>query len=132
MATTLVNGVAIASGGALGALARYAVSGVALAGWSEKFPWGTLAVNALGCLVAGLAMWYLTQRGPVDEKLRLIAVVGFLGAFTTFSAFGVETLTLLREDRLGAAIGYALGSVTLCIACVAAGFALGSWMLGAR
>jgi len=117
----------VAMGGALGALGRY---GVGLVLPRAPFPLATLAVNVVGCLAIG---WYLVwstrgiAAGTLAEAraadLRLFFVVGLLGAFTTFSAFGHETVTLLREGALGAACA----SIALNL-----GLGLGAVLLGAR
>jgi len=99
----------IAAGGALGALARYGLSGLVHAWAGSRLPWGTLAVNLIGCFALGLLMELSRQTGWVPAEFRLVAGVGFLGAFTTFSTFGVETLLALEGgDWLGAAWNVAL------------------------
>jgi CrcB protein len=110
----------VAAGGALGAAARFlAAAGVArLCG--DRFPWGTLAVNVTGCLAIGLLMGALQGR----EGWRLLLVTGFLGAYTTFSAFGGETVDLLRRDEWGRAGLYVLGSVAAGLAAVRVGMVL--------
>ena len=83
----------VALGGALGSMARYGV-GMALAAWAGlSFPFGTLVVNVLGCFLIGLA---LAAGWGAEHPLRLLLVTGFLGGFTTFSAFGGETIELMR------------------------------------
>jgi len=95
---------AIGIGGALGAMARFGVSVWIDGRTGARFPWGTLAVNALGCLALGALMaWFATHDDP-SRRLRLFAATGFLGAFTTFSTFGFETLALARDGRHGAAL----------------------------
>ncbi|KFN48710.1 fluoride efflux transporter CrcB [Arenimonas composti] len=100
-------------GGALGAIARYGVS-LALAGSAARFPWPTFAVNVLGCLLIGLVAGVLA-RAPDGDTLRLFVVTGVLGGFTTFSAFGLETLTLMRRGDAALAAVYVLGSVGVCL-----------------
>ncbi len=80
-------------GGALGSMARY---GVSLALPSVGFPYATLAVNVIGCFCIGLAMPSVERAATLSPELRVLVIVGFLGGFTTFSAFGQETLALLR------------------------------------
>ena len=82
----------VAMGGALGSLGRYAV-GLAATWAGTSFPLGTLLVNVLGCFLIGLA---LAAGWASDQPLRLLLVTGFLGGFTTFSAFGGETIELFR------------------------------------
>lgn len=121
----MIKLLSIALGGALGALLRY---GLAL--WvtrqrpSASIPLGTLAVNALGCLVIGLVMGLIVSRDAFTPTARLFVLVGVLGSFTTFSTFGYETFVLLREGSLGAALGNAAANAGVGLACVWLGFAL--------
>ncbi len=107
--------------GGLGALVR-----VAIAGWFpvRALPWGTLAVNLLGCLAIGMAYVVFEEHPHLPLEWRLALVGGFLGGFTTFSAFGLETWTLLREGEALLAALYAGGSLALGLAGVALGMAL--------
>lgn len=103
------NTVYVILGAALGASGRYL-----LAGWvshitETPFPWGTLAVNLLGCLIIG-ASWGIGERVLWSPAFRTFLFVGILGAFTTFSSFGLETLNLLRDGEVAYALGYVLGS----------------------
>ncbi len=86
-------------GGFIGAVLRYVVSG-----WVEKwssmnFPYGTLAVNLAGCLMIGLLSQLADSRGVFTGETRLFVFIGMLGAFTTFSTFGNETVHLLRAGK---------------------------------
>lgn len=83
--------------GALGTLARYALSGWTYRIFNGSFPWGTLAVNVLGSAVLGLLMGLSEGRMPISSDLRTALAIGFLGAFTTFSTFSYETLVLLQK-----------------------------------
>lgn len=103
--------VAVALGGALGASARY---GLDRAVGPRDLPWSTFAVNLSGCFLIGLVAARL--EGPV--WLRAGVVVGLLGGYTTFSAFGAQTLSLIESDRLAAALLYATGSVVLGVLAV--------------
>jgi CrcB protein len=116
----------IALGGALGTLARYGTV-LATARWSARlaFPVGTLAVNLIGCFVAGLLAALLVDRVAVREDVRLAVMVGFLGGFTTFSAFGLETFALGRDGRAGAALANVLLSNLLGILLVWIGYRFG-------
>jgi CrcB protein len=111
----------IAAGGALGAVSRYGLSVWVDGRLEGRFPAGTLMVNVLGCLALGALMAVAETHSAVSPRLRLFLGVGLLGAFTTFSTLGVETLALLREGRPAAA----LISVGLNVALGLAAAALG-------
>lgn len=101
MNPSLLNLVLVGAGGALGAMARYGVGGLvhrnaALA----SFPFGTLAVNLLGCLLIGLGAGLADARQAFSPEARLFLFVGVLGGFTTFSSFGYETMALLRDHEI--------------------------------
>ena len=108
--------VLIGLGGALGAVARWKLGGVILhhtVDW--KFPIGTFAVNVLGCLVAGVLAGLVTKHDMFSPDARLFLFTGLLGGFTTFSAFGVETVMLLRRGDYGVAAGYVVLSVVAAV-----------------
>jgi len=94
----------IAVGGALGALARFGVSRAALALFGPSFPYATLFVNAFGSLIAGGLVVFCAARWPTSQTLYAFGIVGVLGAFTTFSAFSIDTLTLLQAGYLAKAL----------------------------
>lgn len=106
---------AIAAGGAVGALSRYWMSGSVGQLLGQAFPFGTLSVNVLGSFLMGLFAILLTEKIPVDESVRLGLLTGMLGAFTTFSAFAMDTLGLIESGAVIRALGYMLASVLLCI-----------------
>lgn len=115
----------IAVAGALGALSRYGIS-LAAARWlGPGFPFGTLLVNVIGCLLLGV----LAQRGlshpSLSKPLQLAIGTGFLGSFTTFSTFGVETVTLLQDGAWGPALANVGLNVLVGLGCAALGMALG-------
>ena len=130
----------VALGSAAGALARWAVAelmagaGVVggATGLSAGWPWATLAVNVAGSLLIGvLAALVARRRGPLARvPAQLFLMTGFCGAFTTFSAFGLETLWLLQAGRPGMAVAYVACSVPLWLAAAWAGYRLalqGRW-----
>ncbi|MCB2202274.1 fluoride efflux transporter CrcB [bacterium] len=87
-------------GGFAGAISRYVLSGLAHRLLGSSFPWGTLAVNLIGCFLIGGLMVFAEDRAVLSPQTRLLLGVGFLGAFTTFSTFGYESLELLRDKQL--------------------------------
>ena len=120
----------LAGGGAFGALGRYVLTEFIQPRLHARFPdlplaWGTLTVNYLGCFLIGLALHLISKTGPIPHEARFLFVVGFLGAFTTFSTFSLETLNLLRDGDYLIAVVYVLASVLGGLALVAAGMMLG-------
>lgn len=113
----------VALGGALGALARYGISGWVYDRMGESFPWGTLVVNLVGCLALGLVIRWL-QVSAVSPEVRPFLTIGVLGAFTTFSTFSYETVALLQEGQWLRAGLYMGGSVVLGLIAMLAGMAL--------
>ncbi len=95
----------VAAGGALGSVARYGLSAL-IRSHTPTFPIGTLACNLLGCLLIGILAGLLGVSGTEHDRARLFLFTGILGGFTTFSSFGLETIGLLREGRVGTAILY--------------------------
>ncbi len=89
----------IAAAGALGTLSRYSLAGFVHRLFGASFPWGTLAVNFMGCFFAGLLWTLFENRWPVSGETRMIVLLGFFGAFTTFSAFILETGQLVRSSE---------------------------------
>jgi CrcB protein len=106
---------AIAIGGALGALARYGASRGVHAAFGTAFPYGTLVVNVAGCLAIGYLYVQLTERSAAAPEMRALLVTGFLGAFTTFSAFSIETLLLVEQGALLKAGANVALSLALCL-----------------
>ncbi len=116
-------------GGGLGAIARFGM-GIAIVRWlGTGFPWATLAINVIGCLLIGMALG--GDPGPagfLSRELRLLGVIGFLGAFTTFSTFGYETLSLLQGGKPMLAASYVLASLVLGLGAVGLGiWAMRAW-----
>ncbi len=113
----------VMAGGAIGAGARFLVGRAALAALGPGWPWGTLAVNIAGGLLMGLLAGALL-RIDGGEAWRLLLGVGVLGGFTTFSAFALETVTMIERGALVAAAGYVALSVTGAIGALFAGLAM--------
>lgn len=111
----------VALGGILGAWARLYL-GLAVAWrWGTAFPYGTLLINVTGCLILGVVNTLAIQR-QIPDGARLMLGVGFCGAYTTFSTFGFETLSLMREGRFGTAALYVVTSNMLGVAAAALGW----------
>jgi CrcB protein len=117
---------AVATGAALGALARWRTGLWLNAHWAG-FPLGTLAVNCVGGLLIGICL-VAFERGP-NELLRLLLVTGFLGGLTTFSAFSVESLVLVQRGLWALAAGHTLAHVLGALGCAALGYRLGQMLL---
>lgn len=109
---------AIGLGGALGAMARYALSTFIYQKYLHTFPWGIFIVNVLGCFLVGMAYVLGTDYFSISPNIRLFIMVGFLGAFTTFSTFSLETLHLLKDGHIKIALSYGFGSLFFCMLAV--------------
>lgn len=111
--------------GLVGTVGRYALSGVIARRFGETFPAGTLVVNVVGCFLAGLLFCLLQERYLVSPTTRTVVLIGFLGGFTTFSSFGLQTFTLLRDGEFWFATLNIVGSNFLGLLMVWAGYTLG-------
>ena len=120
---------AVALCGALGALSRYAISHW-LSGICGDFPLGTLAVNLIGCLLLGFFFFYPSDRSIVSPELRVAIMTGFLGAFTTFSTFGVETYDHAQRGNFQIAIMNIGCSILAGLFAVWLGHGLATWLAG--
>ncbi len=89
----------IGLGGFVGAVARYGLSGLVAKHSRSAFPFGTLAVNVAGCLLIGAAIYLSEDRAVISRNWHFFITIGLLGAFTTFSTFGYETLELLKDRQ---------------------------------
>ena len=115
----------VAVGGAFGAVARHLINISSLATAAGKFPLPTFVINVVGSFLIGLLFVVLGERMEVSENVRLALIVGFLGAFTTFSTFEMEIFSLARERQTMMAILYLVLSVVVGFIGVSAGVALG-------
>ncbi len=115
----------IAAGGALGSVARYLINVSPLQGAIGRFPLPTFVINVTGSFLIGLLLIALTDKFDVGDNVRFAVLVGFLGAFTTFSTFELEIWALIREANYATAFLYLFLSVALGFAGVIAGVALG-------
>lgn len=115
----------IGLGGFLGSIARFGLASVIQTRTESLFPYGTLAVNIIGCFVIGLLMTLFQERVTVGPNLRLFLVIGLLGGFTTFSSFSYDTFAMLKSGNvLGAGLNAGM-SLFGCLAATWAGFYAG-------
>lgn len=119
----------LAVGGALGTLARFILVSVVNGAMGRLFPYGTLSVNLIGSLLMGIAFVVIGQRAAAPELWRLLIMTGFMGGFTTFSAFSLETMLLLQEGALVRALLNAVVSVVGSVALLGVGMGLARGLL---
>jgi fluoride exporter len=100
MQTTIL----IALAGLIGTLLRYWLAELVARQYGETFPWGTMAVNLIGCLITGVVFFLTEERFVLSHTVRTVVLIGLLGGFTTFSSYGLQTFTLLRDEEFGLAI----------------------------
>jgi CrcB protein len=115
----------IALAGLVGTLLRYWLSGFLARQYGETFPWGTMAVNLIGCFVAGALFVLTEERFLVSPTIRTVILIGLLGGFTTFSAYGLQTFALLRDGEFGLAMLNVVTSNILGLFMVWAGYVFG-------
>jgi len=111
-------------GGFFGAVMRYLVSGWVHRWVNGSFPYGTLTVNVVGCFLLGYLSGLAETYGLLPTPVRVLILVGFLGAFTTFSTFGLETVALLRDGEMSRALLNIALQVMLGVGAAATGLAL--------
>ena len=113
--------IALVLAGGFGALLRYLIGRSAInLGWTG-LPFGTLIANLAGCFLIGFLSWMLIHRWQLSQEVQVIVITGFLGGFTTFSAFSLETVKMLEQGEPYYVIGYVLMKVVLCISVCFAG-----------
>lgn len=116
----------VASGGAVGAVARYLASLLCSELLGDRFPWGTFTVNVLGCFLLGWLAQTAASSTAISDAMKLTLGTGFLGAFTTFSTFGVQTIQLWNRTP-SVAIGNVLANLVLGLLAAAFGIYLATW-----
>lgn len=125
MRSVIFSAILVGSGGFIGAVLRYGLSGL-VQGFAplSTFPWGTLAVNLLGCLAIGVVAGLVDVRQLFTPELRIFMLIGVLGGFTTFSTFGYEAFALLRDAEYLRAAAYLGVHVFAGLGLVWAGYAI--------
>jgi len=118
----------VALGGAAGSVCRYLVGQWSLRLFGPAFPWGTLIVNVAGSFAIGLLVELIARRLNASTEMRLLIVTGFLGGFTTFSAFSLDVISLVERSATLVGVTYIIASVAVSLAAVFAGLALGRSM----
>ena len=118
---TIRNIIAVGAGSFIGGITRYLVS-LAMKGISKGFPWATLLVNLLGCLIIGLLWGFLSRNASESTSWGLFLTVGLCGGFTTFSTFSKEALTMLQTGQIWGFASYIALSILAGIALVALGY----------
>jgi fluoride exporter len=123
------NLLAVAAGGALGAVARYKVSEAVYLQWGKNFPWGTFTVNIAGSLIIGIS-WFVIDHADVTAGMKAFLITGLLGAFTTFSTYSYETLLLLKDGNYIRALIYVVTSTGAGILMAYLGWTVSRTILG--
>ncbi len=116
----MIQWILIAGGGAVGAMARYWVSGV-LNNAEHPLPVGTLLVNVLGSFLMGVCFVLILERTKLSPEMRPLLMTGFMGAFTTFSTFSLEAVAMIQEGHIMSALIYISLSLVLCLLALSAG-----------
>jgi fluoride exporter len=115
----------IGIGGFIGANMRYWVAGWIADRWGQTLPWGTFVVNASGSLLLGVFIGWSLQQITLDPRVRMLVVVGFFGAYTTFSTFANESALLYESGDLVGTLGNILGTNLVCVLGALLGLAVG-------
>ena len=113
-----MNWLAVAIGGALGSVARYALSSWIFDITSHKFPYATLIVNVAGSFVMGILFVVIVERAALSAEMRSLLMIGFIGAFTTFSAFSLDALGLWQNGHVLMSVIYMITTVILCLVAI--------------
>lgn len=115
----------VALGGAAGAVTRYVVDGLVADRATGAFPWGTLVINLSGSMLLGVLFALAVERGVLPAAVRAPLMIGFLGAYTTFSTLMLESWRLWEDGAAGMALANAFGSVALGLVAVFVGLVIG-------
>lgn len=116
--------IAVGIGGFLGAIMRYMISQWIKLNLGGRFPYVSLMMNVLGCFFAGLFLSIFSKRLDISDTVKTVIMVGFLGAFTTFSTFGVETLTFFKTGKINMALNNIIFNLILSLSALELGIRL--------
>lgn len=116
----------IAVAGAIGALVRYGLGITVTRRWPVAFPWATLAINVSGAFVLGVVFAFVADKASVSTELKATVMIGFLGAYTTFSTLSLETFKLIEDGSYGLAAVNSLGSLVAGLLAVWVGITVGN------
>jgi fluoride exporter len=119
----------VAVGGAVGSVCRFLTGVVVTRLVGPAFPWGTLTVNVVGSFAIGFLAELVARKLNASMEMRLLIVVGFLGGFTTFSSFSLDTIALIERGATAAALSYVLASVVISLLATFGGLAFGRAVL---
>lgn len=128
----MINAFLVGAGGFAGSVLRYWASGLCFRLFGPAFPFGTLFVNVIGCLLIGVVDFLVEERQAIPAQVRLLVMTGFLGGFTTFSTFGNETMALVRGGSYRLALYNVVASVALGLGAVVIGRAMAKVVFGAE
>lgn len=120
----LINILFIALGGAVGSVLRYLLNFAITIFYRGHFPLGILSINVLGSFLMGLLASYALKQAPFSQALQSFVLIGFLGAFTTFSTFSLDVVNLWQQGHIGLGLLNILLSVVLCVLAASLGVAL--------
>lgn len=112
----MISLLAVAVGGALGAIARYLLNNAFTLWFGKSFPYGIFCANVIGSFCIGMAFVYFSSKLPASENWRLLIIVGFLGAFTTFSTFSLDTIQLIQLGEYGKSLLNVSLNIIFCLA----------------
>ena len=100
-------------GGGVGSILRYLTSLLSHRSFGDKFPFGTIIVNIVGCLIVGILIGLLSKINPADTNMKILLITGFCGGFTTFSALSAESFAMIESGNILTAILYIAGSIII-------------------
>jgi CrcB protein len=115
-----MNWLAIAIGGALGSVARYGLSTWIFDITNHKFPYATLLVNVAGSFIMGILFVVIVEKAAMSDEMKSLLMIGFIGAFTTFSAFSLDALSLWQNGHVLMSLIYVFATVILCLVAISA------------